>query len=242
MLRGGVSVEELAEACEVDPKTVERWISHNRVPHRRHRWAAAQRLGTDETYLWPDVLAKGDGRLAEASRSELTEVYPDRASIPRDTWLRLLTGTQEHMDVLVYSGTFFAQTQPRVAAMLAERVSAGVQVRLCFGDPESQAVAVRDQEEGLGGTMGAKIRASLTYYRDLVRFDGCEIRLHATTLYNSIFRYDDELIVNAHVYGEPASLNPALHFRKLDGGTLFAHYTASFDRVWSEAVPWNPGG
>ena len=92
--------------------------------------------------------------------------------------------------------------------MLAERMQAGVQVRLSFGRPDAESVAIRDREEGLGGTLAAKIRASLTYYRGLANHDGCEIRLHDTTLYASMFRYDDQLLANPHVYGEPASLNP----------------------------------
>src|SRR5262249_44274333 len=153
-----------------------------------------------------------------------------RASVPRETWLRLLTEAQDKIDVLVFSGTFFAQVQPRVASMLANQLKGGVQVRLCFGDPSSEAVAIRDQEEQLRGTLAAKIRASLTYYADLIPLDGCEIRLHSTTLYSSIFRYDDDMIVNPHVYGEPASLNPTFHFHRLDGGSLFDHYNTSFER------------
>jgi hypothetical protein len=184
------------------------------------------------------VLASIAGKRDDASRAELIEVFPDRASVPRETWLRLLTEAQERIDVLVFSGTFFAQTQPRVARMLADRLSVGVQVRLCFGDPASDAVAVRDREEGLGGTLAAKIRASLTYYRELAGVDGCEVRLHPTTLYASLFRYDDEILTNPHAYGEAASANPTFHLRKVDGGGLFDHYTASFDRVWATAVPW----
>jgi hypothetical protein len=79
---------------------------------------------------------------------------------------------------------------------------------------------------------------SLTYYRELATTDGCEIRLHDTTLYNSLFRYDDEILVNTHLYGEPASLNPTFHFRKLDDGTYFEHYATCFERVWVTALPW----
>jgi hypothetical protein len=238
MVRRGVRVEDLAEECGVDPKTVERWISLGRLPHRRHRWTAARKLGAEEAYLWPEVVATSNGRRPDASRVELIEIYPDRASVPRELWLRLLTEAQERVDVLVFSGTFFAQTQPRVAQMLAERLAAGVQVRLCFGDPASEAVAVRDREEGLGRTLAGKIRASLTYYRDVAVMDGCEIRLHGTTLYASLFRYDDEILMNPHAYGEPASANPTFHFRSLDGGGMFDHYVNSFERVWATALPW----
>ena len=131
-------------------------------------------------------------------------MYPDRARVPREMWFRMMTDASEHIDVLVISGTFYAQTQPHVARMLAAAAGRGVGVRLCFGDPASEAVAIRDREEGIGDTLAAKIRSSLTYYRPLADVDRCEMRLHSTTLYSSLFRYDDEIMVNPHAYGEPA--------------------------------------
>src|SRR2546430_1374987 len=272
MIRTGITAEELALCCGVDVKTAERWISPGRVPHRTHRWAAARRLGHEESYLWPDVRRPAPGRAeaaqselgrpyphpasapregglrgptdaaprrlgheesylwpdvrrpaaarAEAAQSELVRLYPDRASVPREVWLRMLTDAAAHIDVLVFSGTFYTQTQPRVAAMLAGAASRGVEVRLCFGDPASDAVATRDREEGLGGTLAAKIRSALTYYRPLAGLDGCQRRLHAPTLYASPFRYDDEIMANPHAYGEPASAHPTLHLPRLDGGQV----------------------
>jgi transcriptional regulator with XRE-family HTH domain len=237
MMRTGVSSEDLAVYCGVDPKTIERWISPGRVPHRSHRWAAARRLGCEESYLWPEV-RRSAGRRAEAAQSELICLYPDRASVPREVWLRLMTGSAAHLDVLVFSGTFYAQTQPKVGAMLADAAGRGVQVRLCFGDPASDAVATRDREEGLGSTLAAKIRSALTYYRPLAEVDGCQLRLHATTLYASLFRYDEEIMVNPHAYGEPASANLTLHLRRLDAGQIAGHYMACFERVWETAKPW----
>jgi len=45
-------------------------------------------------------------------------------------------------------------------------------------------------------------------------------------------------MVNPHAYGEPASANPALHLRRLDGGQLAEHYIGCFERVWDTAKPW----
>jgi transcriptional regulator with XRE-family HTH domain len=239
MLRAGVTAAELAGCAGVDAKTVERWITNGRTPHRQHRWATARRLSVDETYLWPDVLSRSPGRRQEAGGSELVSLYPDRASVPRDLWLRLLGEVQENLDVLVFSGTFYAQTQPRIARLLTDAAGRGVRVRLCFGDPGSDAVAVRDREEGIGGTLAAKVRSALVYYRSLVDIDGCELRLHSTTLYASLFRYDDDILVNPHAFGAPASANPTLHFRRLDGGTVADHYMNSFERVWVAAMPWS---
>jgi hypothetical protein len=124
--------------------------------------------------------------------------------------------------------------------MLADRAAEGVQVRLCFGNPEGQAVAIRGREEGIGDTLGAKIRASLSYYRSLLTVTGCEVRLHDTTLYNSLFRYDNHLLANPHIWGQPASANPVLHFRDQSGAPLPETYRRSFDAVWATAQPWTP--
>lgn len=240
MLERGVLPNEVATACGVDPKTVDRWINPGRMPHRRHRWVMARLLKVDEVYLWPGLMDLDSERRRGVAQSELITVYPDRASVPRDVWIRNLEGSDRYIDILVFSGTFFAQTNPRVAGMLAERAASGVQVRLCFGDPSSRAIDIRDREEGLRGTLAAKVHASLTYYRGLIEAPGCEIRLHGATLYASLFRYDDDLLVNPHIWGQPASANPILHLRRLDGTGWFDRYTESFNSVWDTAAPWKP--
>jgi hypothetical protein len=234
MAQRGVTTDALAAACDVDPKTVGRWLS-GRVPHPRHRWSVANHLAVEEAGLW-STAAPAD---AHSPQSGMVASYPNRASVPRDLWLALLMGAQRHIDVLVFSGTFFAQSNPHVAAMLAERSRAGAKIRLCFGDPTGQAVSVRDSEEGLGGTLAAKIRASLTYYRTLTAESGCEVRLHDSTLYSSLFRYDDQLLANPHIWGQPASANPLLHLERTPGIGWFDQYTGSFDAVWATSRPWS---
>ncbi|GAB3211281.1 hypothetical protein GCM10027294_32960 [Marinactinospora endophytica] len=139
-----------------------------------------------------------------------------------------------------FSGAFFAQSNPHVAEMLSERAAEGVQVRLCLSDPDGQAVAIRGREEGIGDTLAAKIRASLTSYRPLLGEAGCAARLHDTTLYTSLFRYDDNLLVNPHIWGRPASANPLLHLKRTEGTGWFDNYAQSFDSVWAAARPWTP--
>lgn len=237
LVQRGITVEDLAELCSVDPKTVSRWVA-GRVPHRRHRHVAAKNLQVDEAYLWP--IEHQRPVQFEPVRAELVEVYQNRASVPRDTWISLLRAAKSRIDVLVFSGTFFAQTNPYVARMLQERAQAGVEVRLCFGNPSGAAVAIRGHEEGIGDTLAAKIRASLTYYRCLVGTSGCEVRLHDTTLYSSLFRYDDQVLVNPHIWGQPASANPILQLRRIDDDGWFDRYTESFESVWNIAHPWVP--
>ncbi|MEU5783495.1 DUF5753 domain-containing protein [Micromonospora lupini] len=54
----GETVESLAEQVGVDPKTVARWVNPGRVPHPRHRAAAAAVLGREAEDIWPDVLKR----------------------------------------------------------------------------------------------------------------------------------------------------------------------------------------
>ncbi len=75
---------------------------------------------------------------------------------------------------------------------------------------------------------------ALAYYRPLLDVDGVEFRLHATSLYNSIFRYDNDMLVNQHIYGTYGYIAPILHLRKKPGGDLFDTYMRSFDRVWDD--------
>ncbi|MET8008279.1 helix-turn-helix domain-containing protein [Nonomuraea glycinis] len=84
LLQKGVSIADLAEAIEVDPKTVERWVTKGREPYRKHRFATASYLGVDEAYLWPDALSPE--QVTSASQSEIIAIYPHRWGVPRDIW------------------------------------------------------------------------------------------------------------------------------------------------------------
>jgi hypothetical protein len=66
----------------------------------------------------------------------------------------------------------------------------------------------------------------------------CQIRLHSTVLYNSLYRGDDQLLVNAHLYGTGAPNAPVLHLRRVASGDMVTMYTDSFDRIWAAAVPY----
>ena len=52
--------------------------------------------------------------------------------------------------------------------------------------------------------------------------------------HNSVYWFDDDMLVNTHAYGVPAHFAPVLHLRHLSSGTLFQTYARSFDRVWDQ--------
>ncbi|WP_054813391.1 helix-turn-helix domain-containing protein [Nocardia arizonensis] len=238
--RNGLDLIQVAEATGVDPKTVERWITQGRTPYPRHRHAIAKMVGESTNYLWPDAVPAE--RRTDVTESEVLTVYPHRSAIPSDIWRRLLTATNQRLDVLVLAGLFLAE-EPEFARTIRRKTRDGLKVRLLFGRPTAAEANKRSAEERLAhGTVPARISNALALVEPLADLDGVELRYHDTTLYNSIFRFDDEMIVNNHVYGAPGAHAPALHLRRLPEGELFETYMTSFEHVWSEATTNKGGG
>ncbi|MBF6236647.1 helix-turn-helix transcriptional regulator [Nocardia otitidiscaviarum] len=239
LARNGLTTADIAEKTEVDEKTVERWITTGRTPYPRHRRTITALVRESENYLWPDAVPAE--RRAEAAEAEVIKVYPHRNSIPADLWVRLLNSTAAQLDILVLAGLFLTE-EPSFGKMIRQKTREGLKVRMLFGDPTADEAKKRSAEERLAsGTVSARIKNALALIEPLSEVDGVEVRFHETTLYNSIFRFDDEMIVNAHVYGLPGAHAPALHLRRLPTGDLFETYTTSFEHVWNGAHPANFG-
>jgi hypothetical protein len=88
-------------------------------------------------------------------------------------------------------------------------------------------VVQRDEEEQLEEGLLHRIRTAIKYYRDLTDAAGVELRLHGTPLYNSEFRFDDDLLVTPHLYRLPGSKAPLLHIRRRTPGGMFDTCSAS---------------
>jgi hypothetical protein len=232
LLERRLTTAKLAEAVQVDAKTVERWIVAGRVPYRKHRYDVAAFFGVDESYIWPDAL--DHEQVLSASESEIVAVYPYRRAVPRDAWGHLFGQAEREIGILAYSCYFLAE-DAGVRQLLAEKAESGVRVRILLGDPESPFVLERGQSEGIGDTMPAKVRSAIAMFQPLQSAPNVEIRLHGTILYNSIFRGDDQVFVNTHIYGVMANNAPFFHLRKIPGGAMAVNYLESFERVWNEA-------
>ena len=231
LLRARLREDDVAARLGVDPKTVRRWLN-GRVPYQHNRAAIAELVGTDEAELWPDA----GGLLAARSRpQELGTVYPHRWAVPREVWVRLFESAEHDIAILAYTALFLAE-DAGVLRILAGRGRAGVTVRIALGDPDGQNVAGRDEEESISDATPAKIRNALMLYRPLGTVQNIEIRLHRTVLYNSIYRTDDQLLVNQHTYGITAAQAPVFCLRTTSSGDMTAMYLDSFERVWARSA------
>ncbi|WBP87713.1 XRE family transcriptional regulator [Kitasatospora cathayae] len=234
MASGGWTCAALAEKAGVDTKSVERWANQNRTPRLGAARLAAEALGEDMFALWPSLRQP---RAARAISPELVALYEQRSDLPVSVIVDLLEKAAERVDVLVYAAVFLHEAYPRLNDLLRERAAEGCTVRIAIGDPASENVRQRGEEEKFGHGIESRCRLALMHYRPLIGTPGIEVRTHGTTLYNSLYRADDQLLVNAHVWGVNAYGAPVWHLRRTGAGTLFDTYASSFDAVWSTAQP-----
>ncbi|GGW99730.1 XRE family transcriptional regulator [Streptomyces noursei] len=238
MAAGGWTHTSLAAKVDVDPKSVERWVNLGRTPRRATALRAAAAVGEDLFALWP---ALRQGRAARAVSPELVALYGQRADLPVSAFINLFTQARQRIDVLVYAAVFLHEAYPRLNDLLRERAAEGCTVRISVGDADSPNVQQRGQEEKFGHGIESRCRLALMHYRPLVGTPGIELRTHGATLYNSIYRADDQMLVNAHMWGVNAYRAPVWHLHRHDDGGMFDGYAESFHAVWSTATPVQEG-
>ena len=163
----GMNPAQLGERIQVDPKTVDRWISNGRTPHRGNRQRVAAALGQDEAYLWPDAFA--DRAAAGASQAEVVDVYPNRGSLPTSLWQSLFENAAESIDILAFAASFLHDTMPDVDDLLVEKARAGVRVRLTLRRPrEPRPSMLRGEEERIGSSLAERCRLTWKYLLPLL--------------------------------------------------------------------------
>ena len=84
---------------------------------------------------------------------------------------------------------------------------------MLFGDPDAESVTQRGEDEGTGDAVAKRIRNALVLVRPMLDLPTIHLRLHNSTLYASLFRSDDRLMVNPHIFGIPGSLAPVMQVR-----------------------------
>jgi len=239
MHAASLTIEQIAIQVDVDPKTVERWVNADgRTPHRTTRQRVAALLRVDETHLWPNNTRHHS--TPPAGLAELVHLYPSRSAVPFGLWTDLVQRTREAMDVLVFSGQFLVE-QHNMLPIVRTKAAEGVRFRFLVGNHTSPAVIQRALEEGTTGGLEGRVQMMRRYLQDVIGLPGVEVRTHGTILYNSIYRFDDQALINGHAFGSLAGQNPMLHIRRIDGGSLWEHHMRSFERVWEIADP-EPAG
>lgn len=229
--RSGHTATSLAQRVGTDPKTVVRWITTGRVPHRRNAHAVARVLGTEVRELWPAL----DTPRSDAT--DLVELHRQRSDVPAEHWREMFAAAEKSIEILVFAALFLHEQIPDWNQLLREKAENGVRVRVLIGDPECEAVRVRGEEEHFGHGIQSRCHLTAMHYQNVASAPGVAVRVHSSTLYNSLYRADDQMYVNTHVYGVTAFGNPLLRLKRRAPSGLFDAYAASMDAVWSTARP-----
>lgn len=235
MERHSVAVNELATLTEKDPKTVSRWLG-GRVPHPRQRFLVARKLKEDEEFLWPGVKRNGAGA---DSAGEIVNAYPYRSDLPTSTWWDLVTRSTQQIDLLGYTLYFLSLEHPELIRVLREKCESGCLIRVAIADPGSAHVRYRDAEEEQPITLVARINTTLKAFAPLAECVNFDMHYQDVPLYNSIFRFDDQMLVTPHLFATPGASAPLLHLRRLKPGGLFSRFTEHFEKVWTTTKPIN---
>jgi ADP-ribose pyrophosphatase YjhB (NUDIX family) len=157
------------------------------------------------SYLWPTL---EQGRRRRGMHPDLVAIYASRADAPLEMWHALFEQAEHEIGILVYAGVFLHELWPDFNRLLKAKAKGGCRVRVLLGDPFSAAVARRGQEEKYGHGIESRCRQALMHYAPLTGLPGVEINQHDTTLYNSIYMGDEQMIVNTHRFGMNAYATP----------------------------------
>lgn len=230
--RAGMTTEAAAEVAGVDPKTVQRWLA-GRIPHPRHRWAIAAEVNEEEDFLWP--AARRSGPSNDGVTAEIIGAYAHRSELDQRRWWDLFLRAEQQIDLLGYTLYFLPQQHPGLARLLAEKAKHGCQIRICLGDPDSPHVRARDEEEHQAITLVARIQSTLDWLEPVLPLDAVDVRFQNAPLYNSIFRFDDQMLVTPHLFATPGHSAPMLHLKRLGPNGLFARFVEHFESIWADS-------
>jgi hypothetical protein len=232
MLAARLDVDAVADAIRVDPKSVRRWLTGG-VPYPKLRFALAQLLSEDPEFLWPTSARRIQGTVTE----ELVAMYGNRIDMPLEEWRDLLRGARRQIELLGYALLFLPEQHPGLIGLLTERASQGCAVRIMMAESDAPAVRERDSEEGLSGGLVARISTGWTYFSPLIGVEGISFRSHRAPLYNSLFRFDDEMLVTPHIYATPGSRAPLFRLRRLGPDGVFDKFVSHFENLWARNDP-----
>jgi hypothetical protein len=145
----------------------------------------------------------------------------------------LIDSAERQIDLLGYTLYFLALDHPELVPELQRKCANGCKVRGVVADPRSRHVADRDREEGQPITLVARIGTTMKYFQPLRECEGFEMRYQDVPLYNSIFRFDDQMLVTPHLFATPGSSAPMLHLRRLAPNGMFSRFEKHFEDIWS---------
>jgi len=224
---------ELARKVGVDPKTVARWLANEaRLPHPRHRFAVCEILEVDEAMIWPLAVRAA---VKTGPDREIHRVYPTHGLVPKEVWQHVISGATRELTLFGYAPYWLAREVRDLEGILRRSAAAGVRIRVITGDPDNPIVAADEASTGLPLTLTSRIqqtRRMLEPLRDLI-----EVRQSVFGYGRSVYRGDDEALVDWWVHGTTGDDFPVLHLRRQQDGGMFDQVLLHAEKLWQDATP-----
>ncbi|TDC26339.1 XRE family transcriptional regulator [Streptomyces sp. 8K308] len=235
----GRTAHQLALACGVEDRTVDRWLYEGRVPRPRTRVTVAEVLGVEEHVLWP---AAARAVVKTGADREVVAVYPYRSVCPSSVWRSLITDAREQLTFAGYTNYFLWLDHPNLATALRKKARAGATVRFLLGDPDSEVTRRREAVEATALTVSTRIRITLEHLARLGGTERVEARFSDAESHVSlsVFRFDDQMLVTPHLARLVGHDSPMLHLRRLQDDGMFDRFASHADELWREGRPVDP--
>lgn len=236
LLAARMTSRDLAAAIEVDPKTVERWMSSPaRIPRAGHRRAAADVLGVDEETVWPDALRAA---IKTGADREIVTVYPYRSGVPRSLWRDLITRADERIVLAGYTSYFLWLEIPGLRGTLARKAAAGTQIRAIVGDPASEVTRERERVEAVPLTVSTRIAVTVDELSRLRRqAPTVEARYSDRHVASSVWIMDGDMLVSYHLADLVGHDSPTFHIRRRGDDGLYDRFARHVDWLWETGRP-----
>ncbi|MBN3929166.1 helix-turn-helix transcriptional regulator [Streptomyces verrucosisporus] len=231
----GMTSYQLARACGVEGRTVDRWLYEGRVPRPGTRAVVADRLGVEESVLWPNVVK---AVMKTGPDREVVSVYPYRSACPSSVWRSLITDAREELTFAGYTNYFLWLDHPNLATVLRKKARAGVAVRFLLGEPDSVTTRRRETVEQTALTVSTRIRITLEHLERLGDTENIEARYsrHEGHISLSVFRFDDQMLVTPHLSNLVGHDSPMLHLRRLQDDGMFDRFASHAEALWKEGA------
>jgi len=192
----GLTYGDVAKVTGKNLKTVQRWVYEGRIPRLSTRECLTELLDVEPKLLWPD--------LEEPWPADLVRVFAQMNDVPNQLWVRLAKNASSEIDIA--TGGVLEPNQ-MMAAVISERVQAGVRVRVCANAP-------------LAG----------------LDVSGVEVRPYQPPAV-PIFRCDLSMLVWLRCEApDLGHLGPVLRLTRSEADGVFDTYAYVFERLWDSAV------
>ncbi len=231
LLRARLREDDVAARLGVDPKTVRRWLN-GRIPYANNRAALADLVGADEADLWPEAAGPLAARFDPKSWEQSTRtagLFPAMSGHASSNQPSMRSASWPTAPCSSPKMRAFGVSSP-IKAVQASRSG------LPSATPTAHRWLLVARRKASAMPCPPRSVMRVTLYSSLRDIPNIEIRLHRTVLYNSIYRADDQLLVNQHAYGIHSAHAPVFCLQESERGDMTDMYIASFERVWSAAT------